>query len=44
MKMREVLLEGCIYEVYFRYTSKLERYAASRSDINESSEIRRLGL
>jgi uncharacterized membrane protein len=39
MKMGEVLVEGCIYEVYFRYTDKLEGYPTLMSHINELSKI-----
>jgi len=38
MKMGEVLVEG-LYEVYFRYTDKLEGYPTLMSHINELSEI-----
>ena len=37
--MDEVLPEGGIYEVYFRYTYKLEEYTNSSSDIPKLSEI-----
>jgi len=33
MKIGEVLVEGCMCEVYFRYTAKLEVYTNLSSDM-----------
>lgn len=39
MKTGEVLVEGGICEVYFRYTAKLEGYPTLVLDINKLDDI-----